>query len=58
MKCPNGCGDLEPFAEVDIGVGVQKFGPYGCPVCHYVEPHSEDDLLDEYDITQAGDLDI
>lgn len=36
--CPNGCGPLEPFAVADIGVGVQEFGPWGCPVCHWVEP--------------------
>lgn len=35
--CPNGCGELEPHTEVDIGVGVQTFGPWGCPVCHYIE---------------------
>jgi hypothetical protein len=28
---------LEPYAEVDIGVGVMQGGPWGCPVCHYVE---------------------
>lgn len=35
--CPNGCGPLEPFAEVDIGVGVMQGGPRGCPVCHWTE---------------------
>jgi hypothetical protein len=29
--------ELEPYAEVDIGVGVMQGGPWGCPVCHYVE---------------------
>ena len=35
--CPK-CGTpLEPYGEVDIGVGVQQFGPWGCPACHWVE---------------------
>lgn len=28
--------ELEPYAEVDIGVGVMHGGPWGCPVCRYV----------------------
>jgi len=40
MKCPD-CGtECEPYAEVDIGVGVMQGGPWGCPACHWVE--SED----------------
>lgn len=36
--CPK-CGtELEPYASADIGVGVQDFGPWGCPQCHWVEP--------------------
>lgn len=43
-KCPN-CGTkLEPYAEVDIGVGVMQGGPWGCPECHYVEDESEPEL--------------
>src|SRR5437667_7895498 len=38
----NGCGPLEPYASADIGVGVQDFGPWGCPVCHWVEGIEED----------------
>jgi hypothetical protein len=46
--CPNGCGPLEPFATADIGVGVQNFGPWGCPLCHYVdEPFEPEIELDE-----------
>jgi hypothetical protein len=46
MKCPE-CAkhgvetECEPFAEVDIGVGVQTGGPWGCPVCHWVEEGME-----------------
>lgn len=48
-KCPE-CGtELEPFASADIGVGVQDFGPWGCPSCHWVED-CEDEVLDEYDV--------
>ena len=48
MKCPQ-CAehgiktDLEPFGEVDIGVGVQQFGPWGCPVCHWYEGQTNDE---------------
>lgn len=36
--CPK-CGtELEPYAEVDIGVGMLQGGPWGCPACHWVEP--------------------
>jgi hypothetical protein len=41
-QCPNGCGPLEPYAEADIGVGTQQFGPWGCPVCHWIEPTPEE----------------
>lgn len=45
MKCPK-CGtECEPYAEVDIGVGVMQGGPWGCPACHWVEP--DDDSLHE-----------
>lgn len=48
-KCPR-CGtELEPFGEVDIGVGVQTFGPWGCPACHWIEADE-----DEADLTEAG----
>lgn len=37
-RCPK-CGTrLEPYAEVDIGVGTLQGGPWGCPACHWVEP--------------------
>lgn len=37
-RCPK-CGTrLEPYAEVDIGVGTLQSGPWGCPACHWVEP--------------------
>lgn len=36
--CPNCATALEPYAEVDIGVGTLQGGPWGCPRCHYVEP--------------------
>jgi hypothetical protein len=35
--CPNCKTTLEPFAEVDIGVGTLQGGPWGCPACHWVE---------------------
>ena len=60
-KCPQCGGELEPFASADIGVGVQDFGPWGCPLCHWSEGWSEycdEDELDEYDITGAGDQDL
>ena len=44
-KCPQ-CGtELEPYAEVDIGVGVMQGGPWGCPACHWVEPEEDLGLL-------------
>ena len=38
MKCPK-CGGECERDEVDIGVGIQGAGPWGCPDCHWVEPH-------------------
>lgn len=35
--CPNCKTPLEPYAEVDIGVGVMQGGPWGCPACHWIE---------------------
>jgi hypothetical protein len=36
--CPK-CGTaLEPYAEVDIGVGTLQGGPWWCPACHWIEP--------------------
>ncbi len=44
-KCPK-CGtELEPYAEVDIGVGVMQGGPWGCPACRWVEPEEDYGLL-------------
>lgn len=41
MKCPK-CGtECEPYAEVDIGVGVMQGGPWGCPACHWIEPEED-----------------
>jgi len=38
QKCPM-CGcELEPYTEIDIGVGTLQGGPWGCPACHWVEP--------------------
>jgi hypothetical protein len=43
--CPK-CGmEMEPYAEVDIGVGVMTGGPWGCPACHWVEPQEDVDSL-------------
>lgn len=36
MNCPY-CGHLMVCDEVDIGVGFQQCGPYGCDNCHAVE---------------------
>lgn len=37
MKCPY-CGSENVTCDtVDIGVGYQQCGPYGCDVCHAVE---------------------
>lgn len=45
MKCPK-CGtDCEPFAVADIGAGVQQFGPWGCPDCHWVEAYDDEPEL-------------
>ena len=45
--CPK-CGtELEPYAEVDIGVGMLQGGPWGCPVCHWVEPEESEPALTE-----------
>lgn len=38
MKCPY-CGDRMQADHVDIGVGMQQCGPYGCNTCHAVEVH-------------------
>lgn len=35
--CPKCQTPLEPYAEVDIGVGIMQGGPWGCPACHWVE---------------------
>lgn len=43
-RCPK-CGTrLEPYAEVDIGVGTLQGGPWGCPACHWVEPEEPSPL--------------
>jgi hypothetical protein len=49
MKCPKCKSECEPSGEVDIGVGIQQFGPWGCPACNWVEPIPEGmfDCLDE-----------
>ena len=45
--CPQ-CGtELEPYAEVDIGVGMLQGGPWGCPRCHWIEPEESGPTLDE-----------
>ena len=42
--CPVCDTPLEPYAEADIGVGVQQFGPWGCPRCHWCEPEESSPL--------------
>jgi hypothetical protein len=37
MTCPE-CGEECERDTVDIGVGEQPVGPWGCPTCHWVEP--------------------
>lgn len=38
MKCPYCTEEMEaPF--VDIGIGEQQVGPYGCHACHAIEVH-------------------
>ena len=42
MKCPY-CGSKNIACdEVDIGVGMQQCGPYGCENCHAVEMYADD----------------
>lgn len=36
MNCPY-CNHEMTCDEVDIGVGIQQCGPYGCENCHAVE---------------------
>jgi hypothetical protein len=36
MLCPR-CGEPCEQDTVDIGVGEQPVGPWGCPNCHWVE---------------------
>ncbi len=38
MKCPE-CGEECTCDEVDIGVGSQQCGPYGCENCGWVQKH-------------------
>ena len=45
MKCPKCNTECEPYAEVDIGIGVMQGGPWGCPACHWVEPDEDFGLL-------------
>jgi hypothetical protein len=41
LKCPK-CGtECEPYAEVDIGVGIMQGGPWGCPACHWIEEEED-----------------
>jgi hypothetical protein len=57
MKCPE-CGtECEPYAEVDIGVGVMQGGPWGCPACHWIEPE-DDPVLKELDDQARLDEDM
>lgn len=37
MKCPVCCEEAT-CDEIDIGVGVQQCGPYGCESCGWVQP--------------------
>lgn len=54
-RCPK-CGTrLEPYAEVDIGVGTLQGGPWGCPACHWVEPQEPSPLEERCGAT-AGAL--
>ena len=48
MKCPY-CGQGMECETVDIGVGEQQCGPYGCPACHAVEVTYEDRKSPELD---------
>lgn len=48
MKCPY-CGTEMECDTVDIGVGEQQSGPYGCPRCHAVQVSYEDRKSAELD---------
>jgi len=43
MTCPV-CGAWCERDEVDNGVGMQPAGPWGCPLCHWVEPDPLEDF--------------
>lgn len=43
IKCPK-CGQIAVADFVDIGVGMQQSGPFGCEACGWVEDHSSPDL--------------
>lgn len=38
ILCPN-CGHVARADFVDIGVGMQQCGPFGCEKCGWVEEH-------------------
>jgi hypothetical protein len=48
MICPY-CGGTMECDEVDVGVGVQQSGPYGCSNCHAVQVRWEDRNAPELD---------
>lgn len=44
--CPR-CGEPMERDEIDVGIGSVAGGPYGCPVCFYIEPPgAEGQLID------------
>ena len=55
--CPQCQTPLEPYAEVDIGVGVLQGGPWGCPRCHWVEPLEDLGLIDGPEVDWEKALD-
>lgn len=57
--CPKCGAPLEPYAEVDIGVGTLQGGPWGCPRCHWVETDEAlaETALPDIDLRDLGDSD-
>ena len=54
MDCPY-CGYEMACDEVDIGVGYQQCGPYGCESCHAVEITGRWPLRPEFEVTLDED---
>ena len=53
MTCPE-CGETATCDEVDIGVGMQQCGPYGCESCGWVEHYGDDIMNLGKDIEHGG----